>query len=140
MQRLVVPTGNTDEIVMSCLEGGRFADTAVSVDRPINQYRGARCKIQLELPLDAWMLAFDWVTVETIPPTNGDTRALIRAVTRTVEHRLQQPQIYRMIPDDDATNVDHMETPILICPFWGHEVAMTNEMRESCFMGFGSFV
>jgi cullin-associated NEDD8-dissociated protein 1 len=95
--------------------------------------------------------------------SHGDTRALIRTmctVSGAVGHRLQQPQIDRIIPiflrftkpddaitgdDDDAGNdedadadmnedvddaMDEDETAM----------AMANELRESCFMGFESFV
>ena len=103
--------------------------------------------------------------------THSDTRALIRTmctVSGAVGHRLQQPQIDRIIPiflrftnpedaitgdddDDDyvasaedgdaamsddagfSDDVDRMDED-------ESAIAMANELRESCFMGFESFV
>lgn len=85
--------------------------------------------------------------------TGGDTRALIRTmctVSGAVGHRLGQAQIDRILPiflrftepedavtgdDEDGMSEDEMTDG-------GDEaaVALANELRESCFMGFESFV
>jgi cullin-associated NEDD8-dissociated protein 1 len=100
------------------------------------------------------------VKAATVPTAAGDTRALIRTmctVSGAVGHRLGQAQIDRILPiflrftdpedavtgDDDQDNEmddnnedeDEMEDTEDEAA-----VALANELRESCFMGFESFV
>lgn len=98
--------------------------------------------------------------------THGDTRALIRTmctISGAVGHRLQQPQIDRIIPiflrftkaedaitgddgDDDmddagnAADADMNDEGDENMDEDEAAMAMANELRESCFMGFESFV
>lgn len=99
-------------------------------------------------------------TMQLVNSSSHDTRALIRTmctVSGAVGHRLQQPQIDRIVPiflrfttpedaitgddddddyeapdGDDNGNDQDMEDEAAI--------ALANELRESCFMGFESFV
>ena len=86
----------------------------------------------------------------------GDTRALIRtmcAVSGQVGHRLGQEQIDRIIPiflrftdpedagtgdDEDADDESGGDSPM--DEVGGGEGDVATELRESCFMGFESFV
>lgn len=90
----------------------------------------------------------------------GDTRALIRTmctVSGAVGHRLKQPQIDRILPiflkftnpDDALTGDDDEYDDAAPAERSGSvdldmedeaAVALANELRESCFMGFESFV
>ena len=99
--------------------------------------------------------------------SKGDTRALIRTmctVSGAVGHRLQQPQIDRIIPiflrftnpedavtgddDDDDEMAEDKSQDAAMDDDGDYDnmsqdeaaVAMANELRESCFMGFESFV
>ncbi|KAG7369602.1 TATA binding TBP-interacting protein [Nitzschia inconspicua] len=95
--------------------------------------------------------------------TQGDTRALIRTmctVSGAVGHRLQQPQIDRIIPiflrftkpedaitgdDDDVDNTGDADADMMDEADENMDedetaLAIANELRESCFMGFESFV
>jgi cullin-associated NEDD8-dissociated protein 1 len=95
-----------------------------------------------------------------------NTRALIRTmctVSSAVGNRLQQPQIDRIVPiflkftnpekaltgddvdddcgdDDDAAMDDNDDNTSQNSSANDAAVAMANELRESCFMGFESFV
>lgn len=95
-----------------------------------------------------------------------NTRALIRTmctVSSAVGNRLQQPQIDRIVPiflkftnpekaltgddedddcgdDDDAAMDDNDDNASQNSSANDAAVAMANELRESCFMGFESFV
>eukprot|EP00536_Pseudo-nitzschia_multiseries_P005324 jgi/Psemu1/254397/estExt_Genewise1Plus.C_990038 len=93
---------------------------------------------------------------------NENTRALIRtmcSISGSVGHRLQQPQIDRIIPiflrftnpekavtgDDDDGNdgdddMDDNDEASMGSSVNDASLAMANELRESCFMGFESFV
>lgn len=88
--------------------------------------------------------------IEVATCNKGDTRALIRTmctVSGVVGHRLGQMQIDRILPiflsfcqpedartGDDQDDDDRMEED-------NHEaIALQNEVRESCFNGFESFV
>ena len=88
--------------------------------------------------------------IEVATSNKGDTRALIRTmctVSGVVGHRLGQMQIDRILPiflsfcqpeealtGDDDDDEDRMEED-------NHEAhALQNEVRESCFNGFESFV
>ena len=91
---------------------------------------------------------------------NNNTRALIRTmctVSGAVGHRLQQPQIDRIIPiflkfcnPEEAATGDDSDEDDMEETGEGAEgdemmqdeaaVALANELRESCFMGFESFV
>lgn len=84
--------------------------------------------------------------------SNADTRSLIRtmcAVSGAVGHRLGQEQIDRILPiflrftepadavtgdDDDEDDVDEGADTEM------NDTALANELRESCFMGFESFI
>mmetsp|Transcript_28913 Transcript_28913/g.78333 ORF Transcript_28913/g.78333 Transcript_28913/m.78333 type:complete len:1439 (+) Transcript_28913:233-4549(+) len=95
--------------------------------------------------------------------SNENTRALIRtmcSISGSVGHRLQQPQIDRIIPiflrftnpekaltgdDDDDGNggddgMDDNDEASFSSSVNDASLAMANELRESCFMGFESFV
>jgi cullin-associated NEDD8-dissociated protein 1 len=182
-----IRTSQNEEIVLACLDIltdllGRFGATAVTVTRqhePILQM----CLQQLASPsavvrkragntigcLSAVLSDVLLVSmverllsqIDAAAGNPGDTRALIRTmctVSGAVGHRLQQPQIDRILPiflrftnpedaltgdddefDDDAGRGDisgssdlDMEDDVA--------VALANELRESCFMGFESFV
>lgn len=88
----------------------------------------------------------------------NNTRALIRTmctVSGAVGHRLQQPQIDRIIPiflkfckaeeaatGDDQDDLEQVGEGTDIDDMMQDEaaIALANELRESCFMGFESFV
>lgn len=85
----------------------------------------------------------------------GDTRALIRTmctVSGAVGHRLGQAQIDRIVPiflrfcdpDDAVTGDDDMDDDDEMMEEAEEEdeaaIALANELRESCFTGFESFV
>ena len=84
----------------------------------------------------------------------GDTRALIRTmctVSGAVGHRLGQAQIDRIIPiflrfcdpDDAVTGDDDMDDEDEVMDEADEDeaaIALANELRESCFTGFESFV
>jgi len=89
--------------------------------------------------------------------TNTDTRALIRTmctVSGAVGHRLQQPQIDRILPiflrftkpedavtgDDEDYQREERESDDDLDMEDEAAMALANELRESCFMGFESFV
>ncbi|KAL3909672.1 MAG: hypothetical protein SGILL_007996, partial [Bacillariaceae sp.] len=103
--------------------------------------------------------------IESLTDNNaqGDTRALIRTmctVSGAVGHRLQQPQIDRIIPiflrftnpedaitgdDDDDDDIEEKSSDDAAMDEDNMSqdeaaMAMANELRESCFMGFESFV
>ena len=84
----------------------------------------------------------------------GDTRALIRTmctVSGAVGHRLGQEQIDRIVPiflrfcdpDDAITGDDDMDDDDEMMDEAEEDeaaIALANELRESCFTGFESFV
>jgi len=84
----------------------------------------------------------------------GDTRALIRTmctVSGAVGHRLGQEQIDRIVPiflrfcdpDDAVTGDDDMDDDDEMMDEAEEDeaaIALANELRESCFTGFESFV
>ncbi|CAJ1966530.1 unnamed protein product [Cylindrotheca closterium] len=174
-----IRTSQNEEIVLACLDIltdllGRFGASAVSVTRqhePILQM----CLQQLVGPSlvvrkragntigclsvvlsDALLGSMVERLLSQIDSAAGnpdDTRALIRTmctVSGAVGHRLQQPQIDRILPiflkftnphnamtgddeDDMSPSVDYdMQDEAA--------VAVANELKESCFMGFASFV
>lgn len=176
-----IRTSQNEEIVLACLDIltdllGRFGASAVSVTRqhePILQM----CLQQLVGPSlvvrkragntigclsvvlsDALLGSMVERLLSQIDAADGnpdDTRALIRTmctVSGAVGHRLQQPQIDRILPiflkftnpenaitgDDDF---DDEMSPSLDYDMQDEAaVAVANELKESCFMGFASFV
>jgi cullin-associated NEDD8-dissociated protein 1 len=180
-----IRTSSNEEIVLACLDIltdllGRFGATAVSVTRqhepilqmclqqlgsasPVVRKRAGNTIGCLSVVLsDVLLVSMVERLLSQIDGSGGDTRALIRTmctVSGAVGHRLQQPQIDRIIPiflkftkpedavtgdDDDDGNdeevaarssdddEDMMEDEAA--------TALANELRESCFMGFESFV
>jgi len=184
-----IRTSQNEEIVLACLDIltdllGRFGATAVSVTRqhePILQM----CLQQLASPsavvrkrtgntigclsvvlsdvLLVSMVERLLGQIDAAAGNPGDTRALIRTmctVSGAVGHRLQQPQIDRILPiflrftnpedaltgddDDDEFDGDAGTGDLSGSDDLDMEddaaVALANELRESCFMGFESFV
>jgi cullin-associated NEDD8-dissociated protein 1 len=180
-----IRTSSNEEIVLACLDIltdllGRFGATAVSVTRqhepilqmclqqlgsasPVVRKRAGNTIGCLSVVLsDVLLVSMVERLLSQIDGSGGDTRALIRTmctVSGAVGHRLQQPQIDRILPiflkftkpedavtgddddgdDDDGAaarssddDEDMMEDDAAI--------ALANELRESCFMGFESFV
>lgn len=179
-----IRTSQNEEIVLACLDIltdllGRFGATAVSVTRqhePILQM----CLTELASPSpvvrkrvgntigclsvvlsDVLLVSMVERLLSQIDASAGnpaDARALIRTmctVSGAVGHRLQQPQIDRIIPiflkftnpedaltgdDDDNFDDDGGDGSDDLDMEDEAAVALANELRESCFMGFESFV
>ena len=184
-----IRTSQNEEIALACLDIltdllGRFGATAVSVTRqhenilqmclqqlgsasPVVRKRSGNTIGCLSVVLSDQLLVS---MVERLlsqiddEKSGGDTPALIRTmctVSGAVGHRLQQPQIDRILPiflkftkpedattgddDDDDAQLDENGTS---GPSDDSDadmedeaaVALANELRESCFMGFESFV
>eukprot|EP00980_Cylindrotheca_fusiformis_P030768 scaffold25410_cov117-Cylindrotheca_fusiformis.AAC.1 len=181
-----IRTSQNEEIVLACLDIltdllGRFGATAVSVTRQhepvlqmcLQQLRGSSpvvrkragntigcLSVVLSDVLLVSMVERLLSQIDAAAGNPGDTRALIRTmctVSGAVGHRLQQPQIDRILPiflkftnptdaltgdDDDYDETDDRETSGSNDLDMEDEaaVALANELRESCFMGFESFV
>lgn len=176
-----IRTSQNEEIVLACLDIltdllGRFGASAVSVTRqhePILQM----CLQQLVGPSlvvrkragntigclsvvlsDALLGSMVERLLSQIDAAAGnpdDTRALIRTmctVSGAVGHRLQQPQIDRILPiflkftnpENAITGDDDFEDDMSPSVDYDMQdeaaVAVANELKESCFMGFASFV
>lgn len=168
---------SSEEIVLCCLDIltdllGRFGAAAVSVTRqhePVLQMclqqlssesavvrkRAGNTIGCLSVVLsDVLLVSMVERLLSQIDLEQQDTRALIRTmctVSGAVGHRLQQPQIDRILPiflrftkpddaltgdDDDYHQKDHDDLDMED----EGAMALANELRESCFMGFESFV
>jgi cullin-associated NEDD8-dissociated protein 1 len=181
-----IRTSQNEEIVLACLDIltdllGRFGATAVSVTRqhepilqmclqqltgssPVVRKRAGNTigclSVVLSDVLLVSMVERLLSQIDAAAGNPGDTRALIRTmctVSGAVGHRLQQPQIDRILPiflkftnpedaltgDDDEFD-DHATGQMSGSDDLDMEdeaaVALANELRESCFMGFESFV
>lgn len=172
-----------DEIVLACLDIltdllGRFGATAISVTRqhepilqmclsqinhpsPVVRKRAGTTMGCLSIVLsDALLVSMVERLLGQLEEDGHDTRALIRTmctVSGAVGHRLQQPQIDRMVPiflkytkpeealtgDDEFDDEDedgNGDTNGDLDMRDDAAVALANELKESCFMGFESFV